>query len=75
MAEPYNKNMVEQSPSLDIPPPPPAVSDQHFKAIDKTGQACYVTYMYGANQAMAMAAETMKSGKPLDPRSVDLPSI
>ena len=56
-------------------PPTPKISDQHFKAVDKHGQACYVTYMYGENQAMAMAVETTKSGKPFDPRSVDLPSI
>ena len=31
--------------------------------------------MYGANQAMAMAVDTKKSGKPFDPRSVDLPSM
>jgi hypothetical protein len=65
-----------------ITPPPPAttpptlnVSDQHFEAVDNHGQACYVTYMYGANQAMAMAVETTKTGKPFDPRSIDLPSI
>ena len=73
--EPHNKNMVEQSPSLDVPPPPPAVSNQHFEAIDETSQACYVTYMYGSNQAMVMTVKTMKSGKPFDPCSVDLPSI
>ena len=56
-------------------PPTPKISDQHFEAVDKHGQACYVTYMYGENQAMAMAVETTKSGKPFDPRSVDLPSI
>jgi len=67
--------MVEQSPSLDVPPPPPAVSNQHFEAIDETSQACYVTYMYGSNQAMVMTVKTMKSGKPFDPCSVDLPSI
>jgi hypothetical protein len=31
--------------------------------------------MYGANQAMAMAAETTKSGKSFDPCSADLPSM
>ena len=56
-------------------PPSPTVSDQHFEAVDEYGQACYVTYMYGANQAMAMAVETTKTGKAFDPRSVDLPSM
>ena len=55
------------------PPPPaatlptPKISDQHFEAVVEYGQACYVTYMYGENQAMAMAVETKKSGKPFDP--------
>ncbi len=56
-------------------PPTPKILDQHFKVVDKYGQACYVTYMYGGNQAMAMAFETTKSGKLFDPRSVDLPSM
>ena len=56
-------------------PPTPKISDQHFEAVDEHDQACYVTYMYGANQAMAMAVETTKLGKPFDPRRVDLPSI
>ena len=31
--------------------------------------------MYGANQAMAMAVETTKTGKSFDMRSADLPSM
>jgi len=53
----------------------PANLRPHFKAVNKYRQACYVTYMYGAIQAMAMAVETTKLGRPFDPRSVDLPSM
>ena len=71
---------VTAEPALPIPPTPsttptpPVVSNQHFKAIDENGQACYVTYMYGANQAMAMAVE-LKPNQPFDPCSLNLPSM
>ncbi len=42
-------------------------------AIDPAGQACLVTYMYGAAQAIALASLASKT--PFDPRSLDLPSI
>jgi hypothetical protein len=42
-------------------------------ATDTAGQACSVTYMYGAAQAMALASAASKT--PFDPRSLDLPSI
>ncbi len=42
-------------------------------AIDNTGQACLVTYMYGVAQAMALAAQSSKT--PFDPRGPNLPSM
>ena len=41
-------------PAMPAEPPTLQISNQHFKAVDKYRQACYVTYMYGENQAMAM---------------------
>ena len=40
----------------------------------KTSQACYVTYMYGSNQAMAMVVE-LKLVQSFDPYSLNLPSM
>ena len=37
------------------------------------GQACLVTYMYGAAQAMALLSQSSKT--PFDPRSLDLPNM
>jgi hypothetical protein len=62
-------------PAIPTTPPPPKISNQHFEAVDEYRQAFYVTYMYGANQAMEMAVETTKTGKAFDPWSVDLPSM
>jgi hypothetical protein len=46
---------------------------QGVAAIDEAGQACLVTYIYGASQAMAISAPFSKT--PFDPRSLDLPSM
>jgi hypothetical protein len=46
---------------------------QGFAAIDEAGQACLVTYIYGASQAMALLAPSSKT--PVDPQSLDLPSM
>jgi hypothetical protein len=46
---------------------------QGVLAIDTAGQACLVTYMYGATQAMALASLSSKT--PFDPQSLDLPSM
>jgi hypothetical protein len=67
---------------LPLPPParlltatPPAQPhpSQGCLAINQEGHACSVTYMYGAAQALAIAAQSSKT--PFDPRSLDLPSI
>jgi hypothetical protein len=46
---------------------------QGILAIDTAGQACLVTYMYGAAQAIALASLSFKT--PFDPQSLDLPSM
>ena len=46
---------------------------QGILATSATGAACSVYYLYGAAQAVALAARA--SGTPFDPRSFDLPSI
>ncbi len=40
---------------------------------DTSGVACLVYYLYGAAQAVALAARA--TGTPLDPRSLDLLSV
>ena len=67
-------NFLQIPTVLSTAPTPPVFSNQNFKAIDENGEACYVTYMYGANQAMAMAVE-LKLGESFDRRSIDLPSM
>jgi hypothetical protein len=68
--------------ALPLPPParpitatPPAQPhpSQGCLAIDQEGHACSVTYMYGAAQALALAAQSTET--PFDPRSLDLPRI
>jgi hypothetical protein len=68
-----------------LPPPspmviPPAVSaelhphpSQGILATNTSGTACLVYYLYGAAQAVALAAQA--TGTPFDPHSLDLPSI
>ena len=46
---------------------------QDIHAIGPRGKACSVLYLYGATQAMALAAST--SSTTFDPPSMDLPSI
>jgi hypothetical protein len=46
---------------------------QGILAIDTAGQACSITYMYGAAQAIALASLASKT--PFDPQSLDLPSM
>ena len=46
---------------------------QGVLAIDMAGQACSVTYMHGAAEAMALASLSSKT--PFDLRSLDLPSM
>jgi len=46
---------------------------QEIPATSATGAACSVYYIYGAAQAVALAAR--EAGTPFDPRSLDLPSI
>jgi hypothetical protein len=46
---------------------------QGILATSATGAACSVYYLYGAAQAVALAARA--SSAPFDPRSLDLPSI
>ena len=63
-------------------PTPQDVANQNFDAIDDNGQACYVTYMYGANQAMVRAADQamamavgLKPGQSFDLHSLDLSTM
>jgi hypothetical protein len=51
----------------------PLHPSQGFSAVDDAGQACFVSYQYGAAQALALAARS--STTPFDPRSLDLPSV
>jgi hypothetical protein len=62
-------------PARPLTPAPPAQThpSQGCLAIDKAGQACSVTYMYGAAQALALAAQV--SNTTFDPQSLDLPSM
>ena len=46
---------------------------QGILATSSSGAACSVYYIYGAAQAVALAARA--AGTPFDPRSLDLPSI
>jgi hypothetical protein len=55
-----------------LPPVSPATRHS-ILTIDTAGQACSVTYMYGAAQALAVSSVSSKT--PFDPRSLDLPSI
>jgi hypothetical protein len=41
--------------------------------VDNAGQACIVSYQYGAAQALTLTAWSFTT--PFDPRSLDLPSI
>jgi hypothetical protein len=63
------------APARLLTPAPPAQThlSQRCLAIDKAGQACLVTYMYGAAQVMALAAQA--SNTTFDPQSLDLPSM
>ena len=75
MASPVAEQLPLPIPTVpSTTPTPPDIYDQHFDTIYENGQACYVTYMYGANQAMAMAVE-LKPGQSFDPCSLNLPSM
>jgi hypothetical protein len=68
-----------------LPPPDPVVNplselasshlhpSQGVLATSTAGAACSVYFLYGAAQAVALAARA--AGTPFDPRSLDLPSI
>jgi hypothetical protein len=58
---------------ITVTPPAQSHPSQGYLAIDQEGHACSVTYMYGAAQALALAAQSTKT--PFDSRSLDLPSI
>jgi hypothetical protein len=62
-------------PARPLTPAPPAQThpSQGCLAIDKAGQACLVTYMYGVAQALALAAQA--SNTQFDPQRHDLPSM
>ena len=68
------------SPPPCPPPMAPLLHPSHgVHATDNNGQACMVTYMYGAAQAngsaQASALAALAARTPFDPRSLDLPSI
>jgi hypothetical protein len=59
-------------------PPPTAFTaplhpSQGFSAVDDSGQVCFVSYQYGAAQALVLAARS--STTPFDPCSLNLPSV
>ena len=41
--------------------------------MDEIGQACFVEYVYGINQALSVAMQTFS--KPFDPFILDLPNV
>ncbi len=51
----------------------PLHPSQGFSTVDNACQACFVSYQYRAAQALALAARS--STTPLDPHSLDLPSV
>ena len=77
--EPPPANPIERPTKPIMPPPGPPLAApllhpiHSIPAIDTAGQACSVSYMYGAAQAIALASLSSKT--PFDPRSLDLPSI
>jgi hypothetical protein len=73
---------IQCPPASPMPPPcrpPPTAStaplhpSQGFSTVDNDGQACFVSYQYGASQALALASRS--STTPFDPYSLDLPSV
>ena len=65
---------MAHSPSPTIAPLPGHPHPSHgILATSKSGATCSVYYIYGAAQAVALAARA--AGTPFDPRSLDLPSI
>jgi hypothetical protein len=70
---PAAPSLPPQSRPLTTSPVAQIHPSQGFQAIDAAGQACLVTFMYGAAQAVALAAQAARP--PFDPRSLDLPSI
>ena len=66
--------LMAHLPSPTITPLPGHPHPSHgILATSTSGVACSVYYIYGAAQAVALAARA--SGTPFDPRSLDLPSI
>jgi hypothetical protein len=61
--------VIPLSVSVDTHPHP----SQGILATTTSGVPCSVYYLYGADQAVALAAHA--AGTPFDPRSLDLPSI
>jgi hypothetical protein len=74
---PPNVTQLPQPSPVVIPPTVSAATHPHpsqgILATDRSGVACLVYYLYGAAQAVALAART--TGTPFDPCSLDLPSI
>jgi hypothetical protein len=73
---------IQCPPASPMPPlcrPPPTAStaplhpSQGFSAVDNVGQACFVSYQYGAAQVLALAARSPTT--PFNPRSLNLPSV
>ncbi len=64
------RTAVMHSPTITPLHPHPS---QGILATSTAGAACSVYYLYGAAQAVALAARA--AGTPFDPRSLDLPSI
>jgi hypothetical protein len=74
---PFQCPPVAPMPYLRRPPPTASTAPLHpsqgFSPIDDAGQACFVSYQYGAAQALALAVRS--STTPFNPCSLDLPSV
>ncbi len=64
---------VQLAAPIVAPHPGQPHPSQGILATSATGAACSVYYLYGAAQAVSLAAQA--SGTPFNPRSLDLPSI
>ena len=55
-----------------VPGPKPPAPTHSFKAMDETGQACFVEYVYGVDRALSAM---QKASKTFNPCILDLPSV
>jgi hypothetical protein len=72
-AKPTTEPIITKGNIVPITPKTTLHLSQGIQAFDPQGKACSVLYLYGAAQAMALAANS--SNTVFDPCSMDLPSI